>query len=114
MESDKIVLSVDNLKWVQQQLSKDEKRLLYSALQSSTIELPKPVFPARNPQLERRCEKLRIQQDEREYRKMTRNIRESEFEEKPLSLQFKEGMSKVSQSARKKLSKANSIINRKS
>jgi len=38
------------------------------------ISLPKPQFPPRDPVLEERCKKLRAQQAEREYQKMTSNI----------------------------------------
>ena len=38
------------------------------------ITLPQPQFPPRDPVLEARCKKLRAQQAEREYQKMTSNI----------------------------------------
>lgn len=36
--------------------------------------LPEPKFPPRNPELEARIKKLRAEQENREYRKMTENI----------------------------------------
>lgn len=83
-------LTVENINHIRAQLTKEQRRHLYNVLLASQVELPSPVFPERNPQLEKRCQQLRMQQNEREYRSMTRNIRENEFEEKPLSLQFKE------------------------
>ena len=38
------------------------------------ISLPQPQYPPRDPVLEARCKKLRAQQAEREYQKMTSNI----------------------------------------
>jgi len=83
-------LTPRDLKWIKENLSQAEKRCLYSALADSALTLPTPIFPERNPDLEKRCQKLRMQQTEREYRHMTRNIRESDTKEKPLSMQFKE------------------------
>lgn len=36
--------------------------------------LPSPVTPPRNPELEARIQKLKAEQEEREYRKMTKNV----------------------------------------
>ena len=36
--------------------------------------LPQPKYPPRDPKLEARCQKLRAQQEEMEYRKMTSNV----------------------------------------
>ena len=38
------------------------------------VTLPQPQFPPRDPILEARCQKLRAQQAEREYQKMTSNV----------------------------------------
>ena len=38
------------------------------------VALPEPNFPPRDPVLEARCQKLRAQQAEREYQKMTSNV----------------------------------------
>ena len=38
------------------------------------VTLPQPKFPERDPALEARCQKLRAQQAEREYQKMTSNV----------------------------------------
>lgn len=83
-------LTPSEVKWIKENLPQGEKRYLYSALVCSELNLPSPIFPERNPELEKRCQKLRLQQSEREYRNMTRNIRESDTLEKPLSMQFKE------------------------
>merc|ERR1712111_26405 len=36
--------------------------------------LPSPQFPPRNPELEARIQKLKLQQAEREYKRMTENV----------------------------------------
>lgn len=83
-------VTVEDLKWIKENLPKEYKRDLYAAMEGSGVKLPAPIFPERSPELEKRCQKLRIEQDEREYKQMTRNIRESSAKEKPLSVQMKE------------------------
>ena len=36
--------------------------------------LPQPEFPPRDPVLEARCQRLKAEQEEREYKKMTANV----------------------------------------
>ena len=38
------------------------KRDLYAAMEGSGVKLPAPIFPERSPELEKRCQKLRIEQ----------------------------------------------------
>jgi len=83
-------LSVDDLRWIRDNINKEDKGRLYGMLKASCVTFPCPVYPERNPQLEERCQKLRREQEDREYKAMTRNVRESENKEKPLSVQFKE------------------------
>jgi len=83
-------LTTEDLKWIRSHTPKEKKRELYLALQKSVMVLPSPVYPERDPELEKRCQKLRFQQEDREYRSMTRNVRDIDNSEKPLSVQFKE------------------------
>ena len=47
---------------------------LNALLKSSSIELPTVTFPERDPELEARCQKLRIAQENREYSQMTSDL----------------------------------------
>lgn len=90
LETEEGKLTTKDLKLIRNNIPKDKKCELYAALVSSSVELPSPVYPERDLKLEQRCQKLRYQQEEREYRGMTKNIREHSSQEKPLSVQFKE------------------------
>jgi len=85
-----ILLTVEDIRW----LNKTYPTLPASILFSSSLNLPSPKFDERNPELEARCVKLRAQQDEKEYRAMTGNVRRDNEktlnEEEPLKKQFKE------------------------
>jgi len=84
-------LTVKDIAWIRNNVTKAQKLKLYEALSGCQVLLPSPVFPERNPVLEARCKKLRFEQEEREYKAMTQNIREQHDEsDKPLSIQFKE------------------------
>eukprot|EP00088_Acartia_fossae_P037657 TRINITY_DN38860_c0_g1_i1.p1 TRINITY_DN38860_c0_g1~~TRINITY_DN38860_c0_g1_i1.p1 ORF type:complete len:199 (+),score=19.40 TRINITY_DN38860_c0_g1_i1:352-948(+) len=83
-------LTAKDLSWLRKNISKEAKAQLYQALKSSTLELPSPVYPERNPELEARCQKLRREQEERDYQAMTRNVRDVKNDDKPLSVQLKE------------------------
>lgn len=85
-----VKLTTEDLRWIRNNIDKEDKHRLYALLKESSVAFPCPVYPERNPQLEERCIKLRREQEDREYKAMTRNIRESDLKEKPLSLQFKE------------------------
>ena len=47
---------------------------LHELLEHSDIHLPEYEPPPRNPELEARCQKLRAEQADQEYRKMTKNV----------------------------------------
>ncbi|GAB0096904.1 uncharacterized protein DMENIID0001_124840 [Sergentomyia squamirostris] len=73
------ILTVQDIKWLNKILQ--EKRgsestdvYLHELLEESTILLPENVTIERNPELEKRCETLRKQQEARMYRKMTKNV----------------------------------------
>ncbi len=46
----------------------------HDALDKSELVLPEPEFAPRDPELEARCERLRREAEEREYRRMTADV----------------------------------------
>ena len=80
-------LTVEDVKWIHQTLP----NLPPSLLLSCSLHLPSPVFAERDPELEARCQKLRAEQENRDYRALTSNVRrDREAEEEPIKKQFKE------------------------
>ena len=80
-------LTVEDIKW----LRGAAPNLPSSLLLSSSLHLPSPVFPERNPELEARCLKLKAEQEERDYRAITTNVRrDRDPQEEPIKKQFKE------------------------
>lgn len=75
-----LTLNLNDIKWLNVQLkekrSKDEtfKVYLHELIEESQLVLPKNEIIERNPELEARCQKLKMQQDARMYRNMTRNV----------------------------------------
>ncbi|KAF6213621.1 hypothetical protein GE061_011342 [Apolygus lucorum] len=65
-------VGVDEMRWLYR--NKKEGVWLCDVLSGTELILPEPVIPPRNPELEARCRKLRAQQEDREYRKMTKNV----------------------------------------
>ena len=83
------LLTVEDIKW----LAASCPRLPSSLLFSCGLQLPSPVFPERDPELEARCQKLRAEQEDREYQAMTSNVRRdgpSNTDQEPFKKQFKE------------------------
>ncbi|XP_014674869.1 PREDICTED: transmembrane protein 199-like [Priapulus caudatus] len=60
-------------KWNQEQ-SDSEKVYLHELLADSEVLLPQPVMEPRNPELVVRLERLKHEQEDREYRKMTKGV----------------------------------------
>ena len=80
-------LTVEDIKWLRAAVPNIPSSLLLS----SSLHLPSPVFPERNPELEARCQKLRAEQEDRDYRAITSNVRRDRGpEEEPIKKQFKE------------------------
>ena len=80
-------LTVEDIKW----LRGAAPNLPSSLLLSCSLNLPSPVFPERNPELEARCLKLKAEQEERDYRAITTNVRrDRDPQEEPIKKQFKE------------------------
>jgi len=85
------VLEVEALQWLAKNLATLPG--LAEALISSQLLLPKRVTAARNPVLEERCVQLRKEQEAREYRQMTGNVRRDHEKikgEEPLKKQLQE------------------------
>lgn len=76
----RLTVNLNDLKWLNEVLQ--EKRnedpecdiYLHELLQNSKLILPRNEIVERNPVLEARCVKLRLQQDARRYRAMTKNV----------------------------------------
>ncbi|EAT36143.1 AAEL011748-PA [Aedes aegypti] len=74
-----LTLSLNDLKWLHQALNrlrKDDPEVpyLHELMQDCEIILPENEIQERNPELEARCQKLRKQQEAKEYEAMTRNV----------------------------------------
>lgn len=68
-------LSVSDMRWLHDNVVKNlENVYLHEMLGDGDIILPVPEVLPRNPELEARVQKLKVQQMEREYRSMTRNV----------------------------------------
>lgn len=75
------MLTVDDIKWIydRKERLKDPKSPVkdlhfHELVEQCQMILPEPKFPPRNPELEARIQKLKAQQADREYKKMTQNI----------------------------------------
>jgi len=89
VEGQTTCLNITDLNWLRDNVS----NLPPSLLLSCSLTLPNLMYEDRNPILEERCVKLRAEQEEREYRAMTGNVRrdhERSRDEEPLNKQFKE------------------------
>lgn len=72
-------LSTSDLKWIFNLLQERRKidpdiPYLNELLQGSEMILPENHYVERNPELEERCKRLRKEQEQREYNKMTKNV----------------------------------------
>ncbi|XP_065094907.1 transmembrane protein 199-like [Ochlerotatus camptorhynchus] len=74
-----LTLSLNDLKWLHQALNRLRKGdpdvpYLHELMEDCEMVLPKNEIQERNPELEARCQKLRKQQEAKEYQAMTRNV----------------------------------------
>lgn len=74
-----LTLTLNDLKWVHQALDRlrvDDPNLpyLHELMEDCVMVLPENEIQERNPELEARCQKLRKEQEAREYQAMTRNV----------------------------------------
>lgn len=91
------ILTVPDLKWlydhcVEENKKNTKKVYLHELLEGSELLLPPNAQIPRNPELEKRCQKLRIEQENERYRNMTKNVDSSRkrLPEDTLSYQMKE------------------------
>jgi len=70
--------TVQDIRWVydRRHLLKDHQgpKHFHELIRDCQMVLPSPQFPPRNPELEARIQKLKLQQAEREYKRMTENV----------------------------------------
>jgi len=87
-EEASVKLTVEDVKWIVKNIPDIPSSLLFSC----QLSLPSPVLAERNPELEARCQKLRAEQEEREYKAMTGNVRRDGpgKEQEPFKKQMKE------------------------
>jgi len=73
-EKDKspLKLTVAEVRWVKENVELDCP--VHEWLRNCDIELPEPPVIPRNPELEARVQRLKLEQQEREYQDMTRNV----------------------------------------
>lgn len=69
-------IELSDIKWIfETQLAHpNECPSFHELLQGSSVLLPKPEFPPRNPELDARIQKLKAQQEHREYNEMVSNV----------------------------------------
>lgn len=76
----KTMLNLSKLRQLEQILAEERetkkslKVYLHEVIAKTRLILPENEILERNPQLEARCEKLRAQQERREYQSMTKNV----------------------------------------
>jgi len=95
--SGKDLLTVADIRWVydQRHLLKDVH--FHEIIKDCQMVLPEPKFPPRNPELEARIQKLKAEQAEKEYKRMTENVdgkqglaRDSAAVDQPIGKQLRE------------------------
>lgn len=74
-----LTLNLNDLKWLNQYLcerreANEDVGYLHELIGDSNIILPQNEYVERNPELEKRCQKLKREQEEYSYRAMTRNV----------------------------------------
>ena len=74
IEGEDTSLTTSDLKWLK---NSEKCSNLGDLLFKSSLSLPSPVYPDRDPGLEERTQRLRMEQNEREYRRMTANVKGS-------------------------------------
>ena len=92
-------LSILDVTWIQNYMSQKDSELrknwpqfkyFHELMEESTVILPEPQIPPRNPDLEARIQRLKVQQAERDYKRMTQNVSgRPAYTEEPLANQSK-------------------------
>ena len=91
--------SVSDVAWIRDYMAENQTELkkkwlgfrhFHEMMEKCVVLLPEPVIPPRNPELEARIQRLKAEQAERDYKKMTYNIAgKQSYTEEPLSNQSK-------------------------
>lgn len=73
------LLNLEDLYWLYDAISENNKSAshkiyLHELLKNCTVNLPKNIEVPRSQELEKRCQRLKAQQQNREYNKMTKNV----------------------------------------
>ncbi|KRT82635.1 hypothetical protein AMK59_3068, partial [Oryctes borbonicus] len=79
MINDDKLLNLEDLRWVHKKIGEnnsisEEKKYFHEIFEGSQIILPQNVEIPRNPELEKRCNILKAQQQNRQYKAMTKNV----------------------------------------
>nr|XP_022911600.1 transmembrane protein 199-like [Onthophagus taurus] len=79
VKNDGKLLNMEDIHWLYEKIQEhnkkhDNKIYLHELLETSQIVLPRNNFIPRNPDLEKRCNMLKIQQENMRYKSMTKNV----------------------------------------
>ncbi|KAG8308787.1 hypothetical protein J6590_050421 [Homalodisca vitripennis] len=87
---DVLKLTVSEVRWVRENVELDIP--LHEWLEKCKIELPEPPVIPRSPELEARIQRLKLEQQERDYQNMTRNVDtiRSRYPDESIASQVKE------------------------
>lgn len=96
-DADATPLSLSDIKWLYgtlKQLRQTDQSVpyLHALLRGCELKLPQNPIQERNPELEARCQRLRKEQEDREYHRMTKNVDSirKHMPEETLSYQMKQ------------------------
>lgn len=78
-EMSKLTLNLTDIKWLYKYLNEARKNdasipYIHQLVEGSQLILPSNEIIERNPELEARCQRLKLEQDEQRYRQMTKNV----------------------------------------
>lgn len=93
-------VSISDVTWLQSFIKANRSEFVqtqpnlkyfHELMEDCVMILPEPKFPPRNPELEKRIQRLRLEQAERDYKRITQNISGKQpYTEEPLSHQMRE------------------------
>ncbi len=84
-------LFLDDVQWLRNNMRQYDTRIkfrFHEVLDTCQLILPAPVFPPRNPDLEARIQRLKVEQENKEYQRMTADICGGEKARKDEDLPF--------------------------
>lgn len=89
-DKEQIKLTVSEVRWIRNNV--DLEVPLHEWLEMCRIELPEPPVIPRSPELEARVQRLKLEQQERDYQHMTRNVDtvRSKYPDETIASQLKE------------------------